>query len=179
MKEDEPAFAEHLCSDSSLAAAVSLDAGSFACHGAVRIDRRHTLLIVETYTGSCGTSYYPYIAERGVDTLAFVSMPFAMALYGDGEPNVVGDDILSEVGDEVWLLDDAHDGDLDIVFSGWRHGCVVVASATKPGELDTDCSEAYNGPVLYRWQDGHFQEGPLPNAEAFLKLRLDRRESER
>ena len=179
MKEDEPAFTEHLCKDSSLAAAIEMGVSSFVCHGAVRIDRRHTLLLVETYTGACGTTYYPYIAERGVDTLAFVSMPFAMALYGDGEPNVVGDNILSEEGNEVWLLDYEHDGDLDVVFSGWSHGCVAVASATEPGELVSDCSEEFDRPVLYCWEDGHFQECALPNAEAFLELRLDRRESER
>ncbi len=178
-KESEPEFVQHLCRDSSLSAAVGLPIGSFRCHGWQRIDRRHALFIVETYTGMCGTTYYPFVATRGVDTLTLAAIPFAMALYGDGEPIAVGDNVLTEEGDEVWLLDQDRDGDLDVVYSGWQHGCVAVASLSEPGKLESDCKEEYGSPRLYEWKNGQYQERVLPNADAFLKLRLDRREGDR
>jgi hypothetical protein len=178
-KESEPDFVQHLCTDTGLASAVGLPSSSFSCHGWLRIDRRHALLIVETYTGMCGTTFYPFLATRGVDTLTLAAVPFAMALYGDGEPTAVGDNILSEQGDEVWLLDQDRDGDLDVVFSGWQHGCVAVTSFAEPGQLVADCVEEYGIPRLYEWKNGKFMESALPNAEAFLKLRLDRREGDR
>jgi hypothetical protein len=155
-KEDEPEFKDHLCQDRSMAKSLHLDAGSFRCFGQMPLDKGHTLYIVETYTGMCGTTFLPYMGQRGVDTLTYLAVPFANALYGDGEMQTEGDDLLAEEADEVWLVNEALNGGLKYIYSDWHEGCTAVASKTQPGQLERKCKVTYQPPAIYAWGGDQF-----------------------